>query len=473
MTVYRRVLAVACVALCLVLTGCSAIGLTVESQLTPPKSSGEQEAIRNALDEYIINHTKNGESAEYTLKYPANGNYLTAFILLDQVRPHTLLTAGSAASPTAAYKTQDLGLAFYRRNQDGALVHINLLKRAEDGTWSSVADVAGNGESVRQVEFADLDNDGIPELLIGWKMYNSRDSRLSIYDIDNKLARRSFNGTYTDLVVSDLTGDGADDLVLLSLMAGESFASAQMFSFQSDNVIISGHTLLDGDIIGFGGHIAASLTADVNGVFVDCHKDQGAMITELICWRNGILYSPLCDADTLLNTVTARETALESRDIDGDGVVEWPFTMRMTGFEETDITKTLWHTEWRYWDEATETVCNKFHSLVPADDGYTLRLRQEWDGLPAAYDAASRTLTLYEDEESGEWLFRIRALGVNEGTSLPAGYVLLEETDNRRYAVCLADAATEQAITLEEIRYLFTLLAEEESTDETDSAVRG
>lgn len=473
MTVYRRILAVVCAVLCLALTGCSAIGLTVESQLTPPKNSGEQEAIRSALDAYITSHTKNGESAEYTLKYPANGNYLTAFIMLDQVRPHTLLAAGDATSPTAAYQMQDMGLAFYRRNHEGALVHINLLKRAEDGTWSSVADVAGNGESVRQVEFADLDNNGVPELLIGWKMYNSRDSRLAIYDMDNKLAHRSFSGTYTDLVVADLTADGADDLLLLSLMAGESVTSAQMFSFQSDNVITSGHTLLDGDIIGFGGHTATVLTPNVNGVFVDCYKDQGAMITELICWKGGELTAPLCDADSLLNTVTAREAALESRDIDGDGVVEWPFTMRMAGFEETDSAKTLWHTEWRCWDEATETVRTKFHSLIPAEDGYTLRLRPEWEGLPAAYDAASHTLTLYEDEESGAWLFRLRTFSAEESAALPAGYVLLEETDNRRYAVCPANTEAGNAITLEEIRYLFTLLSEEEGADETDSAVRG
>ncbi len=442
-------LGVVCTLLISMLCGCSAIGLGVETQLIPPESSGEHKAIRNALDEYISTNTASGESDEYTLKYPSGGRYLSAFIMLDQIQSHTLL-GEDAASDTFSMK--DMAVAFYRRNDDEAPVHINLLQRSEDGTWLSVADMAGKGQSVNQVEFADLNNDAIPELLIGWQLYNTRDLRLSIYDIDKELAEREFSRAYTDLVVADVTADGADDLLLFSVSASSKSSAVEMFSFQTDNIITHGQTKLDDNIVRFGDHIATSLTAGINGVFVDCYKENDAMITELICWKDGKLSAPFCDEETNINFVTAREMPMASRDIVGDGVVEWPVTTRMAGFEETPVEKTLWYTEWQSYDVHTDTIQTKFSSLIPPqDDGYMLRLREV---LPAAYNSATRTLTLYRDADGGEWLFRIGVFLPEEKDALPEGFVLLEETESLCYAVRVSETAT---ISIEEIHYMINI----------------
>lgn len=452
----RRVgkLSIVCVALVGLLCGCSTIGLGVETQLIPPENNGEQTAIRNALDEYIQTNTGSGESEEYTLKYPSGGQYLSAFIMLDQVQEHTLL--GEKAPESDVKALENMALAFYRRNYDEALVHINLLQRSEDGLWVSIADVEGKGQSVDQVEFADLNNDAIPELLIGWQLYNTRDMRLAIYDVDKDLAEREFSRAYTNLVVADVTADGADDLLLFSTTVSPRATSVEMFSFQTDNIITHGQTQLDDNIVRFGGHIAAPLTSGINGVFVDCYKENEAMITELITWKDGKLLAPLCDEETKINFVTARETALASRDIDGDGVVEWPVTSRMAGFEDSAVDKTLWYTEWQSYDVNTDMVQTKFTSLIPPpDDGYMLRLRDSWETLPVAYNSATRTLTLYRDADSGEWLFRIGVFALEEKDSLPEGFVLLEETEQLCYAIWVSD--TSDAVSIEEFHYLLNI----------------
>lgn len=460
----RRVcIVIACLALIGLLTGCSAIGLNVETQLIPPDSDGEHEAIRKALDEYISAHTKSGETSEYTLKYPYAGEYLSPFITLDQVEEHAVLSPETVGKPpidTQEGAVPNTAVAFYRRNATNALVHINLLKRKEDGTWISVGDVEGKGESVNRVDFGDLNNDGTPELLIGWYLYNTRDSRLSIYDLGESLVARSFSASYTDLVVGDITGDGADDVLLLSIMTGTRLASAQLFSYRENGSVMHGHTVLDSDIVGFGKHTVAELSTDVNGVFVDCHKRQNAMITELIVWEDGKLKAPLCDQTAQLNSVTARELPIGSTDIDGDGILEWPVTTRMPGFEDSEISKTLWHTEWCYWDQTTQRIVTKFYSLIPAEDGYMLRLRDRWKDLPAAYNASTHTLTLYEDMDSGEWLFRIAMFPINQKNRLPSGYTLLGEAEESCFAVCISEKQSN--IVAEEFNYLFYYMPEED-----------
>ncbi len=459
MKCYRWKCLLICVVIMALLTGCNAIGLDVETQLMPPENGGEQEAIRTALDEYISTHTQAGQNTEYTLKYPSGGRYLSAFIMLDRIEEHTVYSGYTKTEPSPSADAPKAALAFYRRNDENALVHINLLQCGKDGSWRSIADVEGKGESVNQVEFGDLNNDGVPELLVGWPLYNTKDSRLAVYDMDDGLAPRQFSGTYTDLVVADVTADGADDLLLLSIANGVKMVTAQLFSFRSNNEIISGVTMLDSGIVRFGDHITTSLfSGNSNGVYIDCYKEQDAMITELICWQDNKLLAPLCDQTTMLNTETSREVPLASRDIDGDGIVEWPITTRMPGFETTDPQTTLWYAEWRSYSFYSDYINKEFFSIIPGEEGYMLRLRNEWNYWPMAYNPSTHVLTLYRNT-MGDAVFRIGTFPIAEKDKLPEGYMLLEERRDVCYAVIIE--GEDEVISVEEIRYLFNVLGEE------------
>ena len=70
----RRWLPAVLAGLCaLLLSGCNALGLDVEDYLRPPKSTGEQEAIQQALETYIEAHAEKGGVTDYILKYPKEG----------------------------------------------------------------------------------------------------------------------------------------------------------------------------------------------------------------------------------------------------------------------------------------------------------------------------------------------------------------------------------------------------------------
>ncbi len=457
---FVRLAAVVLAVTCL-MTGCNAIGLNVESQLFPPDGGGKQEAIRAALNSYILSHTASGETEDYTLKYPSDGEYLSAFITLDQVKGRTVLSPNKTASPSATetdVAASDTAIAFYRRNTENALVHINLLKRQSDDSWISVADIEGKGEAVNRVDFGDLNNDGMPELLIGWSLYNTRDSRVSIYNLGNDLTNFSFVAPYTDLVIADFTDDGADDLLLLNILTGTHLASAQLYSFDEKGAVAQGNIMLDSEIISFGEYTVAVLSDGINGVFLDCYKEQRAMITELIYWEDGQLCAPLCDQTAQLNSVTTRELLITSRDIDGDGMMEWPVTTRMPGFEDAETAEALWRVEWCSWNHSAKRLETEFIGLIPAKDSYMLRLREEWQDLPAAYTVGTRTLTLYTDSDSGEWLFRIGAFSSEE--DLPEGYSLLKKDNGQCYAVCISDKQPQ--LTTEDFHYLFYHLSEED-----------
>ena len=73
----KATIAVALLAAC-TLSSCS-IG-DVETQLRAPRPTGEQQQIQQALDAYI---TRAGAAREYVLKFPQDGEYLSAFAMED------------------------------------------------------------------------------------------------------------------------------------------------------------------------------------------------------------------------------------------------------------------------------------------------------------------------------------------------------------------------------------------------------
>ena len=69
-------------------SGCQLVSLNADSLLRAPKLTGDQAAVQQALEQYIVSRV--GETqADYTLKYPKDGDRLTSFLFLDHTEEPT------------------------------------------------------------------------------------------------------------------------------------------------------------------------------------------------------------------------------------------------------------------------------------------------------------------------------------------------------------------------------------------------
>lgn len=286
----RRWLPAVLAGLCaLLLSGCNALGLDVEDYLRPPKSTGEQEAIQQALETYIEAHAEKGGVTDYILKYPKEGSYRSAFILVDQVQPNRLgnLSASSltenkrAASNTMSTAEATQAVAFYRLDVEQAKTHVNYLRKIDD-EWVSVSDVEGSSEGVSRVSFGDLNGDGAPELLVGWSQYNTRNQKLALYFLNDTLEEQAVDEIYTHMLVNEFTGSGRDDLMLFSATGADAPTSVKLLSYEDGRLVSRGTAELDAGIQRFGTSKTVALSETVNGVFIDCYKDPNTTITELL-----------------------------------------------------------------------------------------------------------------------------------------------------------------------------------------------
>mgnify|MGYP003300853814 CR=1 FL=1 len=449
----HRFLRVAAFLFCLsiLLSGCNVIGFDVEKQLIPPQNDKEQNAMQTALYKYL-------ESHNFTLTYPNGGHYQTPFIVLNQLKENTVLTPElqSESTTSDSLSLGNWGIVFYRWDTDNAKTRIHLLKKGDNGTWETLADIAGFSEEVAEVNFSDLNGDGFPELLVGWNLYNSNDKRLAIYRIDRQLSEVAFNNAYTALLTGNMTDDTAQDLLLFTIGSGEAQVKAQLFSCMDNQLVFRGETLLDSGIKEFGSSHIAALSPTVNGAFVDCRKDADTTITELIYWDNSSLESPFSDRTTNLNTMTAREIDIACQDVDGDGVVEWPVSERLSGQEQAPHGEGLWETDWFSYDFRSGKAIREFSSIVNLMDSYMLRLRDEWveDDITIAYDAQKHIMSFQSNDKDESCFLEVLATHSDTKIVLPEGFTYFNGVDTWRYATRI----NADIITPEEVQYLFIQL---------------
>ncbi len=373
---WKRWVAALAAPLLLLCTGCTSISMNTEALLVPPRAQGEEQNIQKALETYISSVYTDGST--YKLKYPRTGDYRTAFIVKD-------------------FDNDGLqeAVAFYTVSKETGAMHLNLLRQV-DGEWLSVADRKSESSDVEQVVISDINGDGRPELFVGWRLYNSRDTQLSIYELFQSDLAERYSATYSYMLVGDFTGSGKADVLLLRTNGSDYKTMARLVSVKDGAMTELGSVSLDGYIQQFGGATISRLTDTVTGVFIDCQKESGTLITELVYWDGEQLVTPFYVVGDNATSLTARESGIPSMDVDGDGRIEWPQSYRLPGYETTTTSEvTMWLTRWYTYQYETQSIESKFYSLVNLNDGYYLLVDDSWVGqFTASYDATSRSLSV-------------------------------------------------------------------------------
>ena len=369
---------------CLLLGGCSALSFDVRSQLVPPTATGDEQLIQTALETYLTEEYGAAQAEQYKLKYPREGRYRTAFIVQD-------IDADGA----------DEALAFYTIDNDTGYIHLNYLRKL-GSDWESMGDWESESTSVLEVRLGDMNGDGKQELLVGFEISSTRDSQLSVFQLTKLSMTVLGSYLYTDFYLGNMSSDDWQDLLLLRVSNTEPRVTARLFSLREEMTEL-GAVSLDGYIRSFGGVCFTPVTDSVAGVYLDGHKDNGVLITELICWDGTTLTAPFYNTSTNTTTLTERESGLTMTDVDADGVTEWPQSEKLEPVPGTPAgSGTRWLTRWCTWDVTAKEVHTILYTVVVPEDNYLFVADETWVGtLTASYEEATHTLTLGKSDESG------------------------------------------------------------------------
>ncbi len=415
-------------------SGCAGIIVDTDSLLSPPRPEGELYKISEVLEK--------STNEDFSLKYPVSGEYRSAIVLKDINRDGV-----------------DEAFAFYSTTNESVVnMHITLIKRLE-GQWTFIGDFKCAASGVESVEFHDMNNDGIEEILVGWSVYGTVDKSIGVYAVTDNMFAQRVTESYTKFLCGDINGDGERELFLTYLDTKNKLSFAKIIKITSDGIAELGTCELDGLITEYKTPVIGKTADGENAVYIDAVKTQG-MITEIVVLgESGVRNGRLLTAENTLHT--DRELNVSIMDIDGDGVYEIPRLSVITlGSGTADH---VYRTDWYNVGQLGEAL--KLSAIMNYNDGYYITIPEKWfDKITVTRDTAARSRTISAIDAqtgmSGAALVTVSVIPRSENTTpQPAlGQVEIARTDTMIYVASVNTYEGAEAVTIEEFKTLFHLL---------------
>lgn len=457
-----RAAAVIMIIVCLLAAGgCSSSYFDTDSLLRPPQGTGDEQSILEALEDTI--------GRQPLLRYPRKGDYRSAIVRAD------IDLDGSQEA-----------IAFYRRSTDSVTTDVALVDKI-DGKWQVVAHREGPGGDVERVLLGNFNKVGDAqsslEVVVGWSA-SASSCIFSVYSIAGgvfselecteafPLEESQSCTAYTELLVHDFDSDGTEELLSLHLNTASSTAIVRMFKHEiteessSMNVIDSVYT--DGNVTKYSQLKFAALTDSTNALVIDSYKDSNLMVTEIVMFDRvtGRLTTPLSARETGLAASTERGTLIDSRDIDQDGIIEFPQNDYLPGYPDAQGVSrylTTWCLFEQPLEEGEDVLKPKLSSILNMTDGYCLMLTQQWLGhITVKYDTKSHIMYFHEvvseEEPFGEELFRIQYVTWGSEGDIFTGTVL-NSTESGVYVLYMPEqSGSSIEVTAEQVSLNFSIL---------------
>ena len=348
----------------------------------------------------------------------------------------------------------DEAMAFFRGSDGTLKIVIYLLSGSE---YRPILTLKEEGRSIGRVSFADIDDDGHPDLIVAWEI-SSGMSILSVYSMLNWSGERLMSTDCTEFVTGDITNDGRDELLALRSGGSGSYL-ADMYTIDTNGEPMASTAALSAGIDSPSPASMIRIGGGKPALLVESSLRGGDAVSDLIVFRDGALVNLTMNRGSGISDTRRTDNGVSAQDIDGDGLTEIPFPQQLY----SPGGETHWSTAWYRYDISGRAahVLTTYHSV--ADHWYFV-LPDGWEvGLTARVDDSipgERKVILSRlrvDGSLNDLLAVCSISGENrEDRAATAGRFLLEENSSVTYAAELYTDELDRDAVLERFHLIFT-----------------
>jgi len=354
-------------------TGCNVWTGSVDTLLSPPKLTEQQQEIYQALI--------NSLDTKISLKYPKSGDYLSAFII-----------ANFDNEPT------EEAMVFYEKTgltTDETSLRINILDQ-EDGTWKSMFDRSADGSEIETVIVSKLGQSDKISIIVGYSMLQG-EKQLDIYTYSDRVLNENHSDIYSIMSVEDIDSDGYNELFLVTGNTASSYAEAKVLKLDADEQYNLTRIAMDSSTTDYAQCLYGLADDGVSkNIFIDSIIGTGTVETEILHLNEAEYRLENASTYENVSTVsTVRPSGYMSCDIDHDGIVEIPTITSFTGYENLPDTEQIKMTKWLTYKNKALIV--KYYGYYSINDGYFFSLPKRWkDNVTIKIDNAHNDVVFYE-----------------------------------------------------------------------------
>lgn len=411
------------------LTGC-AFGTSIDTLMSPPKLSLEQEQIYSALTDAV------GDAI--SLKYPKSGKYLSAFIVED--------IDGDVGNEAVVFY-EKTGLAVEENT-----LRINILD-SDNGKWRSVFDTPADGTEIERVMISSLGANQRMNLIIGSSLINRSEKKVTIYSYSSGQLEATFSGSYSFMDITDLDNDNENEFLLLKGSSNNEPAMIEAYKLDSKGKYHQSYIELSGSFTEFDSVGYGELNSGNRGLYIDAVSGAGFIQTDIVYMDDNGLHKIFSTPDG--SDATLRPSGCSSYDVDGDGQLEIPVQTISPGYENASEGEQINLTNWLYINENNEPEL-KYTSYYSIGDGYIFIFPEKWrNKVTIKRDAINDEIVFCkynkgaENDEIGKELLRICCAEdeASREDRLYTGYMLLRTKGDLSYLASIPSSDDDLSIT--------------------------
>lgn len=442
------------IVMCIVVTGCTQSFTSVDTLITPPRLTKEQDRIYTALKKSL----KDIVQDQFSLVYPKSGEYKSAFILKNIDQEET-----------------DEVLAFFKES-DTSPVKIYVLDR-EHGEWSVKAKQTTQNEGspvfteVEQVSFIQEKNgdDERVYIVVGLNTASSTEKTIRVYEYSGtKLNEiKPYSIKCSNYAVYDINVDGRKEIITLNDGSSDAQAKpeAKMYSVLNGEFELNGVVAMDTDVVSYVNIFNGYLNNRTPAIYVDTQKRDDVYGTEILAFVDGRLSNVI--VQDKLQPQTTRLQGLSSTDYGNSGIYRIPKEIPLPGYPQIITSDSSYSypyfLRWNQYNFDTHELEGKTITYSNDKLGYRLMIPERWLGaVTAKLDPNSNEITFYvfEDDISNQakTLLKIKVLTLKEQEEL-YGYQKIAERGQLVYTYALKVTGSEYDLTHDEFEKMFRTMS--------------
>lgn len=276
---------------------------------------------------------------------------------------------------------QDEALAFCRVSSEERPLRIYIFRAVGD-EYERAGIISGSGTSIHSIRYADMDGDGVQEIIVSWSV-SAEIQALAVYVLEDLEPVQVMSTPYARYETVDLDGDGRVELVVLRSDEAESGGSlADYYDWDSGNssLQLQSTEKLSVSVGALQWMQVGNLQEGETAVFVTGREsgvdETSRAVTDILVYRAPELTNIVMSSDTGVSTQIFRYLNLQPTDINGDGAMEVPMPAQLYSENSEEP---YWKIYWHSYDisGASQLQAITYHNLT---DSWYLMIPEAWDG---------------------------------------------------------------------------------------------
>ena len=273
----------------------------------------------------------------------------------------------------------DEAIAFFRGSTAATSNNFQVyVYHKQQDQYICTGSVEGQATAVQSVEYPVITPEGRRGMVITWRLTGDGTGALTMCDFDERGAPGVLLETeYSAMELTDLTGDGARDLLLMTTDP-EGRRVARLYQYADDELLMAGEASTSPETASVERMRSGRLPDGSAAVFAEERMANGVgMSTDIFVFTGGALTNLALDSGDSVTRSTYRPITAYATDINADGAIELPRAVLMAGYTDAAASDAVFMLDWYAYsiEHAPVRVATTYENI---SDGWRLAIDADW-----------------------------------------------------------------------------------------------